>query len=474
MSGWSQKCRWFAVAQNDSREVAVAGMLLPLTETSVVGACALRQTVIAIDDLYQLDAPGQGNNPWGFHHDRSFDTRNNYQTRSMLAVPMISARGETIGVIQLINRKATGVDGLVGEAAFSRDVRPFSADDIAVASALADQAGLALENTLLYSEVQSLFRGFVQACVKAIEARDPTTSGHSERVALLTVGLAKAVSAQTTGALAEVEFSTDMLVELEYAALLHDFGKVGVREHILTKAKKLFPHELAAVKLKLDLLLRQYELETLKRLWHQRDGRGVAEALAGDAEFRESKAELMRIWEAVVAANEPNLLPQAVADTLSHLGNRTIWLSDASSLPLLTPGELGALSVAKGSLTDAERDEINSHVVHSYEFLKIIPWSKALRGVPALAVGHHEKINGTGYPFGLVGDAIPVGSRMMAVCDIFDALTASDRPYKRAVPLEKALAILRDEATRQAIDRDLLAAFVDGEVWRCLGGGGQG
>lgn len=463
----------FAVAQNDSIDVAVAGLVLPLAETSVVGACALRQTVIAIEDLYRLDRPGQGNNPWSFHHDRSVDDRTGYQTRSMLAVPMISARGETIGVIQLINRRADGVARLVDSGAFERDVVAFSPDDTAVAVALAGQAGLALENTLLYSEVNSLFRGFVQACVKAIEARDPTTSGHSERVAALTVGLAKAATQHTKGRLAEIAFSADMLIELEYAALLHDFGKVGVREHILTKAKKLFPHQLDAVRLKLDLLLRQHEIEALRRGWTQRSAAVAPEAwLAADPSFQAAKAELARVWDAIVAANEPTILPERVADALASLGERQIVLADATTLPLLSLTELGALSVNKGSLTDSERQEINSHVVHTYEFLKIIPWSKALRGVPMLAAAHHEKVGGGGYPLGLAGEAIPVGSRMMAVCDIFDALTASDRPYKKAVPLAKALHILQDEATRNAIDRELLEVFIGQEVWRCLPGGG--
>ena len=172
---------------------------MPVTTTSIVGPCVLSRALINVPDLYKLDEPGTGNNPWGFVHDRRFDDKYRYQTRSVLAVPMISARDEVIGVIQLINKRAKGCDRARAPSDFEDGVVPFDDVSEALRAALASQAGIALENVLLYEEVKTLFDGFVKAAVTAIESRDPTTSGHSERVAELTVGLARAVNRAENG-----------------------------------------------------------------------------------------------------------------------------------------------------------------------------------------------------------------------------------------------------------------------------------
>ncbi len=240
----------FTESQNDSRTITSEGFTMPVSSTSIVGACVLASEVINIPDLYALDAPGTGNNTWGFVHDKSFDEKSNYQSRSLLTIPMVSARNQVIGVIQLINRRKPGVFRLDDFDSIEDSVLPFDEESINYATTLASQACIALENSLLYDEVKTLFEGFVHASVTAIESRDPTTSGHSERVADLTVGLAKVVDRADGGSYAGLRFEPDEIKQIEYAALLHDFGKVGVREHVLVKPKKLYGYESEAIDLR--------------------------------------------------------------------------------------------------------------------------------------------------------------------------------------------------------------------------------
>ncbi len=461
----------FEASQNDSRQVPASGFEMPVSSSSIVGQCVLSGERISVPDLYALDEPGSGNNPWGFVHDRSFDDRYGYQTRSVLAVPMISARAEVIGVNQLNNKRARGWIQLDLPADFESGVVPFDDVSVAYVSTLASQAGIALENVLLYDEVKTLFDGFVNAAVKAIESRDPTTSGHSERVADLTVGLAKAVNAADRGHYREVHFSPDELVQIQYAALLHDFGKVGVREHVLVKAKKLYEHERELIQQRFRVIKRGYQIEGLEskvRYLMEATREEAAERLAAiDRDMLGRLTELDEMIRFVLHANEPTVLEQGGFERIAEIAGMT-FLGDRGPEPFLSPEEASALQIRRGSLTEKERLEINDHVVHSINFLSQIPWSRALRDVPQIAGAHHEKMDGTGYPNRLRGDQIPVAARMMAIADIYDALTASDRPYKKAMPYEKALAILEDDVVRGQLDRNLFDIFRAARVWTVL------
>jgi HD-GYP domain-containing protein (c-di-GMP phosphodiesterase class II) len=459
----------FMVSQNDSRQVESKGFTMPVSATSIVGSCVLSADVINIEDLYALGEPGTGNNPWGFVHDRSFDDRYAYQTRSMLTVPMISARAQVIGVIQLINKRAKAFVALDEPGDFDAGVVAFDEVSVNYAAALASQAGIALENALLYDEVKTLFDGFVRASVTAIESRDPTTSGHSERVAELTVGLAKAADRADSGKFAALAFSPDDLIQLEYAALLHDFGKVGVREHVLTKAKKLYEHQREIIEQRFAFIRRGFEVEGLTRkVQHllERSRDQVAEELAAiDRGLGERVAELDDFLKFVMTANEPTVLDQGGFERIAEIAARKFFTVEGIEHPYLCADEAHALQILRGSLTEGERDEINTHVVHTYNFLKQIPWGRTFRRVPEIAGAHHEKLNGTGYPNGLAGDEIPMPARMMTISDIYDALTAKDRPYKKAIPLEKALDILAGEVKRNLLDPDLFDLFVGAQVY---------
>jgi HD-GYP domain-containing protein (c-di-GMP phosphodiesterase class II) len=459
----------FEVSQNDSRPVPTAGFEMPVSASSIVGQCVLSGDRINVPDLYALDEPGTGNNPWGFVHDRSFDDKYRYQTRSMLAVPMISARAEVIGVIQLINKRAKGWIQLDVPSDFEAGVVPFDDVSVAYVSTLASQAGIALENVLLYDEVRTLFDGFVKAAVSAIESRDPTTSGHSERVAELTVGLARAVSQADYGHYREVKFSDDDLTQIRYAALLHDFGKVGVREHILVKAKKLYEHERELILQRFQLIKRGYRIEGLESkvryLMEASRDEAAAHLSAIDRDLAGRIAELDEIIRFVLSANEPTVLEAGGLERIAEIAGMSYPDDDARRAPYLTSTEASALQIRRGSLTEAERLEINQHVVHSFNFLCEIPWSRSLRDVPQIAGAHHEKLDGSGYPGALRGDQIPVPARMMAISDIYDALTAKDRPYKKAMPAERALEILEGDVKRGQLDRNLFDIFLGARVW---------
>jgi HD-GYP domain-containing protein (c-di-GMP phosphodiesterase class II) len=459
----------FAVSQNDSRTLPPAGASMKVSETSIVGQCVLSSDRINVPDLYGLAEPGTGNNPWGFIHDRSFDDKYRYQTRSVLAVPMISARNEVIGVIQLINKRAKGWITLDLPTDFENGVVPFDDVSEAYIYALASQAGIALENVLLYEEVTKLFDGFVKASVSAIESRDPTTSGHSERVAELTVGLARAVNRAEVGHYRQVQFSPNDLTQIRYAALLHDFGKVGVREHVLVKAKKLYEHERELILQRFQLIKRGYKIEGLEskvRYLTEASRDQLSDKLAAvDRDIVGKIAELDDIIKFILAANEPTVLEQGGFERIAVIAGMSFRDDHGNTGPFLNGTEASSLQIRRGSLTEQERLEINSHVVHSYKFLCQIPWSRTLRDVPEIAGAHHEKLDGTGYPDGLKGDAIPVPARMMAISDIYDALTASDRPYKKAMPMEKALDILAGDVKRGQLDADLFDVFVGARVW---------
>jgi HD-GYP domain-containing protein (c-di-GMP phosphodiesterase class II) len=367
------------------------------------------------------------------------DAATGYRTRNILGVPMVNTSGETVGVIQALNRRA-------GD---------FGDEDEELLQALAGPAASAIENAVLHEEIERLFEGFVQASVTAIEARDPTTAGHSGRVASVTVALARAVERAPPPSWRGIRFEAAALQQLRYAALLHDFGKVGVREHVLTKADKLHPHQLELLKGRFELARAGLENQ---RLQARLDGRG-------EAEVDERLAELDACLEVVLVANRPAVLAEAASARLAGLAGRTFTDARGAERPLLTGDELRLLSIPRGSLSEAERLEIESHVTHTFNFLSQIPWTRTLRRVPEIAYGHHEKLDGHGYPRSVAAPAIAVETRMMTIADIFDALTASDRPYKKALPAERALDILADEVRRGQVDGALFQVFTEARPW---------
>ncbi|MBI5486662.1 MAG: GAF domain-containing protein [Deltaproteobacteria bacterium] len=451
----------FKLARNDSVQLPATGeFTVPISMTSVAGSVAVSRRPLNLPDAYNppADAP--------FHMDRSFDTRFGYKSRSMLVWPMLSHADELIGVLQLINRKL-GDGPLAAPADFETRVVPFDRRSEQLLSALSAQAAVAIENAMLYEDMARAFDGFVQASVHAIEQRDPTTMGHSVRVASLTVELARKVDACDRGWLDAVRFGPDDLQELRYAALLHDFGKVGVREEVLLKAKKLYPGTLELILARFQYARQSAEVDMYRRKLELLErGASRAEVETLEAELAEQVRLLDESLRLIKAANEPTVLAQGDAGRLTEVAAMTYLTPEGGRRPLLLPGEMESLQIARGSLNAAEVREIQSHAQHTFDFLSRIPWGRRFYRLPLIAASHHEKIDGTGYPRGLHADDIPIQSKMMAVADIYDALTASDRPYKRAVPTPRALDILWLETKDRHLDADLVRLFVEGEVYR--------
>jgi HD-GYP domain-containing protein (c-di-GMP phosphodiesterase class II) len=452
----------FKLSQNDSVAFDSREFTVPVSARSMSGYVALHRKPLNIGDVYDLPALS----PYGF--DRSFDAKIGYRTKSMLCAPLLSRAGDVVGVIQLINKKRDPEKKLHAEEDIEEQVVNFDERSEQLLTTLASQAGIALENAILYAEIQHMLEGFVRASVEAIEQRDPTTSGHSRRVADLTCGLARAVERIDVGPYREVSWTRDDLRELEYASLLHDFGKIGVREEVLIKAKKLYSHELENIRARFEFAIRSLELDIVSRKLRAIEKGSRVDLSALDRELCERRAELDSAFAAIVAANEPTVLKGGDFARIEAVARETYTDLAGNVLPLLRAEEVFSLSVTRGSLTTSEIDEIRSHVTHTFQFLSQIPWGKQFRRVAVIAGAHHERLNGTGYPHRLRAEEIPLQAKMMSISDIFDALTASDRPYKKAVPLEKALDILGFEVKDQHLDADLVKIFVDCKIWHCI------
>lgn len=466
----------FKVAQNDSLPLAsLREFAMPLTRKSLAGYVALTGESLMIPNAYNL--------PSGvpYQLDRSFDENFSYRTCSVLVLPMQNQEGETIGVLQLINRKVRP-DAIITADNAMEMTQPYSDWESRVLRSLASQAAISIERTHLQESIENLFEGFVRASVQIIEARDPCTSGHSERVANLTVRLSEEASSVTSGVLRSIYFTDRQIQEIRYAALLHDFGKVGVPEAILVKQKKLYPLQLEVIRHRFALAKRSLELECAQAKYryliehpsHRPDPTAASSCphcqyLAElDTNQEKTLAQIDRYWDVLLEANEPRILAEEPLAQLRELASFPYRDLDGTIKPLISPEEMMQLMVMRGNLTPEERLEIQSHVTHTYEFLKRIPWTRHLKNVPVIAAGHHEKLDGTGYPHGLQANEIPIQAQMMAIADIYDALTAGDRPYKRSVPVEVAIRILREEADRNKLSRDLVDLFEQRQVFSVL------
>ena len=440
----------FKLAQNDTASVPFKEARLPLTTDSLSGYVALTGTELNIADAYEI---GIGE-PYAFN--RSFDEQVGYRTRSLLVLPMCDHKGRVIGVLQFINRRVRTSDGI--------EMVPFDDEATDLLRAVASQAAVAIQKNDLLRQISQLFESFVQASVKAIEQRDPSTSGHSFRVAETTTALLAALPRSGLQRFRDLTISAEHLTEVRYAALLHDFGKVGVRENVLVKANKLTDERLEVIRYRFEL-----QKERLRRAAVERE-LTVLHTDPSDFELarRRIKQELSRdlsrlddYFTAITLANNPNVLAEGEYSHLEVIRRMEFGEFDGRTGHLITDHDLLALSVRRGSLTPHERREIEAHVSHTREFLAVLPWPPELSQVPLIAGAHHEKLDGSGYPDGRRGDEIPLPSKVMAVCDIFDALTSMDRPYKPAVSVDTAFRILNEEAAAGLIDGDIVGVFLE-------------
>ncbi len=365
----------------------------------------------------------------------------NYLTRNILSAPLLTPRGDLVGVVQLVNKTASNPN----------ESSNFDQKDERLCAIVSSQAALAIENSKLLLEQEKILDGFVNACVTAIEARDPVTSGHSQRVCDVSLNFAQMVNRTHVGPLALMKFTETQLRELRYAAMLHDIGKISVREDVLKKEKKLFPWELQLIEMRFRMMKAS-----------------VRNQLSGDKnqlELARKLRELDHAMNTIRAANEPTVLPKEVSQSILELTKLQVAVDDEGPCCALHAHESERLCITKGSLSFEERLEIEKHVSFTYEILKMVPWSRGLENVPVIAHRHHEKLDGTGYPLKVKGDQIMIQSRILAISDIYDALTAADRPYKAAVPIDMALRILEDEVKHGKLDPELFKLFVESKAY---------
>jgi len=402
-----------------------------IDDTSIVGKTAVFRKPILLNVASAEDKVSP-----------SVGKRLKYTTKNMFSGPLITPRGDLVGVVQLLNKLP--LNGEVFDPESSSALPAFDEKDERLFSIISGQAALAIENSLLLDEQERLMEGIVNACVTAIEARDPVTSGHSLRVSNYSVGLAVAVNRTDSGPLRDLAFTPAQLRELRFASMLHDVGKIGVREEVLQKEKKLHPHELETIALRLKLMRTQLQV-----LQHSEK-----------KDYGEAMRRIDGAWLRVVEANEPSVVNQATAELVKDLRSLRVPFDTGEILTALTEEESRKLCISKGSLSETERIEIESHVNKTFDILKMIPWSKGLEQVPEIAYKHHESLDGTGYPNQITAIDIPPQTRIMTICDIYDALVANDRPYKPSMPVSRALDIIDSQVKAGRLDGNFFDIFV--------------
>lgn len=410
---------------------------LPLNEKSIAGYVGLKGEVVQIEDVYDIpeDSP--------FQFAKAFDIQTGYRTCSMLVVPMLNHRGDTIGVLQLINRLQNG------------KIVPFKPSDRKVAVALAGQAAVGLENAQLYEEQAKFIDSFVRSMAAAVDARDPITAGHTRRVTMYTMALAHAYG----------KFTDAEMKELYYAAWLHDVGKIGVREIVLNKATRLPEGDIETIRNRIAAIKAVRERDLYLHLidcYRQHSQPECETQEPPEQELLETGNQTLESdLEFLAAVNKKGFLPDNELERLVKLKEQVFSGARGEHFELVNAHEFENLAVRRGNLNEAERRDIESHVEHTFDILSQIPFPKEMMNVPRYAAMHHEKINGKGYPFGLSGDQVVVQGRILAIADIYDALTAKDRPYKPAVPTAKAIDIMWGMVKEGHLDGSLFQMFLD-------------
>ena len=458
----------FEILRTDSLHIAMGGTTgnainfpsLPLTndkgesnDSMVAAYAAIHDKTVNIADAYTEAG-------FDFSGTRSFDARTGYRSQSFLTVPMKNHEGEIIGVLQLIN----ALDP------HTHEVRAFSSADQSLAESLASQAAIALTNRLLITQLEELFESFINLINLAIDEKSPYTGGHCQRVPALTMMLAEAADATEDGPLASFRMDERDRYELKIAGLLHDCGKVTTPVHVVDKATKLQTlfDRIQLIDTRFEVLKRDAELDALRKQLALRENvnpmaeERVWQAYQEDVRVLDEDREFLR---------KANVGGEAMSETdlqrVRDIGSGRKWRNvDAVETEFLTADEVVNLTIRAGTLTLKERDIINHHIVATIKMLEQLPWPKHLTRVPEYAGGHHERMDGKGYPKGLTREQMSVQARMMGIADIFEALTARDRPYKHGMKLSQAMGIMGNFKKGGHIDPDLFDVFVRQGVYR--------
>ncbi|QPJ65875.1 MAG: GAF domain-containing protein [Candidatus Nitrohelix vancouverensis] len=450
----------FKIVQNDKLKIRMGGKTggkipfdpVELTETNVSAFVAIKGVSVNIPDVYDTDL-------FDFTGPKKFDQSTGYRSQSMLVVPMRNHEDDIIGVLQLLNAQNPK----------TMEVITFSPDYENLTESLASQAAVAVTNATLISDMTNLFESFVQVMATAIDEKSPVTGGHIRRVANLTLTLADVINDQAEGRFKDIKFNSEQLYELRIAAWMHDIGKVTTPVEIVEKAKKLQTifDRIEYINVRMDYLLQKVKLKGVEKKFEMAQKGAAQEVIQKiDAEMRKKIDEIKEVKTFINKCNEPGeFLEDEKIDRLKVISKMSYIDEDGNERPFLDEDELLNLSIRRGSITEEERKKMQDHAAVTLKMLNQIPFTKKLRNIPHFAGAHHEFINGKGYPLGLKGDEIPFEGKLMAVTDIAEALTAADRPYKKAMPLNVVYKILRSMAKDGELDNDLVELFINESVY---------
>lgn len=459
------RCLRFEMVSNSSLGIAMGGTTgqnipfppIPLEDrdtgeanlSTVVTAAVLEEKTINIADVYSTE-------DYDFSGSKAFDERMNYRTRSLLTIPMRNHENDFIGVLQLINAREEG----------GGEVRAFSREDQQLAESLASQAAMALTNQRLIGDLNTLFDSFIKLIATAIDEKSPYTGGHCKRVPELTMLLAEAAADSGHGSLDKFSMREKDRYELEVAAWLHDCGKITTPEYVMDKATKLetIYDRIKELRVRLEVLKRDARIRYLEQLASaQADDSSRAQA---EDEYRKT---LEQLDDDMAFLQRVNVGGEFMADEdvarIERIAQHRLMI-DGEEKSFLDEDEVYNLSIRKGTLTAEEREVINNHIVATIKMLESLPFPKHLSNVPEYAGGHHERMDGKGYPRGLTRDQMSVPARVMAIADIFEALTARDRPYKPGKKLSECLRIMGFMKQEQHIDPELFHVFVEQQIYQ--------
>lgn len=418
-----------------------------LVSTSAV----LEDKTISIPDAYTAEE-------YDFSGTRDFDAKHLYRSRSFLTIPMKNHENDIIGVLQLINAKDPGTEEIIS----------FTESDRFFAESLASQAAVVLTNKRLIDELQNLFEALVKLVATAIDEKSPYTGSHCKRVPAITKLLADAAHNAHQGPFKDFILTDQSRYELEMASWLHDCGKITTPEHVMDKATKLETvyDRMHTIDTRFEIVKRDLRIRMLEQILE--DQENGANEINTDHE-KEYNSAIVRLEDDLSFLHKCNsggeYMPPEDKQRVKQIGAHQWTGPDGKEQPLLSDNEIDNLSITRGTLTQEERNIINYHVTATIKILESLPFPKHLANVLEYAAAHHEKINGKGYPYGLAGEQISVHSRIMAIADIFEALTNCSRPYKVGMTLSQALSTLQKIADAEEIDKDLLDIFITQKVY---------
>lgn len=444
----------FEIMQNDTFKTRMGGTsgneitmpVVPLSKANVSGYVALTGEAVNIPDVYVA----QG---FDFTGPRQYDQATGYRSKSMLVVPMTNQDNEIIGVLQLLNAK----DPKSGE------IIPFGGEFVALTKSLASQAAVAITNAKLLRDMEYLFDSFVKVMATAIDERSPYTGGHIKRVAALGVMICEVINNIDEGRFADVHFSKNQLKEMTIAGWMHDIGKITTPVHVVDKSTKLetIIDRLEMVRNRFEMIEGLYRCEWLERkVEMMKSGMPEVEIAAEEAIAEERKAKLRDDMEFIAASNKGSeFMDDSKVNRIKEIGSR-IYLVNGVEKSYLTEDEMANLCIRKGTLLPSELKIMRDHIVLTIKMLEKIPFTKNLAHVTQFAGAHHECLDGSGYPKGLKAEQIPLEGRILMFADIYEALTATDRPYKKPMPIEMALNILKMDVEKGKLDKDLFELFI--------------